>query len=238
MKTVRQLRLEGVRLKKLLGEPAMRERIAQLNNVGVLSDGSAPAKGAPKVRTQVEVAKQLGISKSLWNQIDYINKYVEIGNDTAIEAATLLDSGKISIGKAYRMVRKALQELDNPESAGADTDAPDAPEMSMQEYNIACKESVAQHIHAICEILEKVEAMPDEDFNTLPWRTLAARILLVDRYFARLNERVARRRNMAYDKASPEVGNNSGNKSISQCRACKIFIPRSAGREGPTITLE
>ena len=74
--------------------------------------------------------------------------------------------------------------------------------MSAHEYNVACKESVAQHINAICEILEKIEATPDEDFSVMPWRLLGSSIRIVDRYFARLNERVARIRDRSFEKTA------------------------------------
>ena len=193
-KTAKQYRLEGARLKKLLGDPALRERLYRRSDSEVSPADGALVGHGQKFSAQVEIARQLGISKGLWNRIDYINKYAEIGNETAMEAAMLLDSGKITVSKAYTMVKKALQELEP-----TTPDTPETPEQSMNEYNIACKESVASHIQAICEILEKVEELEDKDFNTLPWRTLTARVRMMNRYFAKLDERVARKRGRAFE---------------------------------------
>ena len=192
-KTVRQLRIEGARLKILLGEAATQNRTMCLNHGTEM--GGGPAQ---QIHVRKEVAKKLGISQGLWLRIDYINKHVEIGNETAIEAAALLDAGKITVSKAYNMIRKAVRALEDSESADSEQ-APDTPEQTAHEFNVASKEVISQHIDAICEVLEKVAAMPDEDFSVMPWRLLAARVRMMNRYFAKLDERVARKRGRAFE---------------------------------------
>lgn len=195
LKTMRQLMNEGARLKVLLGEAATQNRTMCLNHG--TEHGVRPLK---KMHAQLEVAQKLGISKGLWNRLDYINKYAELGNEAALEAVRLLDADKITVSKAQIMIKEALAALEGAESTTAGT--PEAPEQSMNEYNIACKESVAGHIQAICEILEKVEELEDKDFNTLPWRTLTARVRMMNRYFAKLDERIAKKRGRAFEKAT------------------------------------
>ena len=191
-KTIRQLMHEGARLKVLLGELATRNRNMCLNHG--TEQGVRPLQ---TMHAQLEVAQKLGISKGLWNRLDYINKYAELGNEAALEAVRLLDADKITVSKAQIMIRKALAAMEGAETTTPDT--PATPEQSMNEYNIACKESVAGHIQAICEILEKVEELEDKDFNTLPWRTLTARVRMLNRYFAKLDERVAKKRGRAFE---------------------------------------
>ena len=190
VKTIKQLRQEGAKLKILLGDAATRDRVLYLNRGS--EDGAAPVRAE---KTQVEVAKKLGISRSLWNQIDYINKYVDIGNETAIEAAALLDAGKISINKARAMIRSAVKALETQEAVPV----PEPQKQTAHEYNVACKESISQYIDSICGILEKVEEMPDADFSVMPWRMLASRVRMLNRHFAKLDERVAKKRGRAFE---------------------------------------
>ena len=188
-KTARQLRLEGARLKKLLSESALQKRMANLNNntaAGYKSSDAEPFKD----RTQTEVAKQLGISRALWNQINYINNHVEIGNQTAIEAAGLLDAGKISINKAYRMVRKVIQALETPEGDEKD-DVEDTPAQTAHEFNLACMQSVKSHMKEICNIIEKVKELTDEDFNAVPWRCLQSTTRFMNSELADIDKRAS-----------------------------------------------
>ena len=190
-KTARQLRLEGARLKKLLSESALQKRMANLNN-NAAAVGDKPAGDGPFTgRTQAEVAKQLGISRALWNQINYINNHVEIGNQTAIEAAGLLDAGKISINKAYRMVRKALRALEETPEEDEKDDVEDTPAQTAREFNLACKQSVESHMKEICNIIKKVKELTDEDFNAVPWRCLQSRTRFMNSELAELDRRVA-----------------------------------------------
>ena len=196
LKTMRQLICEGKRLKVLLGEAATTKRNAMLNQ-GMLQSGAKLMEPQAKVNTGARIASSLGISSTLWGRLEYIDKYAELGIPVAVDAAALLDAEKITVNKAYSMIRKAIAAMESAEPATPDT--PEAPEQSINEYNIACKESVAGHIQAICEILEKVEELEDKDFNTLPWRTLTARVRMLNRYFAKLDERVAKKRGRAFE---------------------------------------
>ena len=189
-KTARQLRLEGARLKQLLSESALQKRMANLNN-NAAAAGDKPAGDGPFIgRTQAEVARQLGISRALWNQINYINNHVEIGNQTAIEAAGLLDAGKISINKAYRMVRKAIHELETPEEDEKD-DVEDTPAQTAHEFNLACMQSVKSHMKEICNIIKKVKELTDEDFNAVPWRCLQSTTRFMNSELADIDKRAS-----------------------------------------------
>jgi len=189
-KTARQLRLEGARLKKLLSESALQKRMANLNNNAAEAGDKPAGDGSFTGRTQAEVAKQLGISQALWNRINYINNHVEIGNQAAIEAAGLLDAGKISINKAYRMVRKAIQALDTPEGDEKD-DVEDTPAQTAQEFNLACMQSVKSHMKEICNIIKKVKELTDEDFNAVPWRCLQSTTRFMNSELADIDKRAS-----------------------------------------------
>jgi len=189
-KTARQLRLEGARLQKLLAEQALQRRNSCLRQSK--SAGNAKqTEGLGQDRTRAEVSKQLGISQSLWNQINYINNHVEIGNPAAVEAAELLDAGKVSVNKAYRLVRKAVLALEEGELR--EPDGAETPEQTAREFNLACRESVGTYMKEICNILEKVEQLSDDDFNAVPWRTLAAATRFLNKKLAQLDERIDRK---------------------------------------------
>ena len=204
-KTVRQLRLEGERLKKLLAEQAQQKQLSCLRQGA--SAGSGSPAGLGRDRTQEEVSKQLGISRGLWNQINYINNHVEIGNPAAVEAAELLDAGKVSVNKAYRMVRSAVQALDGGD--GSEEEKAEAAEQTAGEFNLACKESVARHMKEICAILEKVEKLSDEDFNMMPWRALDAAQKRLTRMLAELDERVKRKRVKLFENMKGAVADGT-----------------------------
>ena len=124
-----------------------------------------------------------------------------------VEAAELLDAGKVSVNKAYRMVRSAVQALDGGD--GSEEEKAEAAEQTAGEFNLACKESVARYMKEICAILEKVEKLSDEDFNMMPWRALDAAQKRLTRMLAELDERVKRKRVKLFENMKGAVADGT-----------------------------
>lgn len=209
-KSMIQLRREGERLKELLAKPALQARLQYINGgsrynggetLSVKPDSGFSGAPAEKFDTRAEIAKQLGISKTRWEQIEYVNKYVEIGNPVALEASRLLNSNKISVNKAHDMVRKEVKALEAAESGEA---APEGAEheQTPHEFNLVCKAQVADHLRAVCDILDKVEGLPDSDFIITPWRALAAEARLLNKKLAAMDERILKRRRKMFENVN------------------------------------
>lgn len=213
-KSMVQIRKEGERLKALLSGPAMQKRMACLHNSLISMEnmnplvrvGQAQTRGqAESVDTRAEIAEQLGLSKTKWNRIEYVNKYVEIGNPVALEASKLLNAEKISVYKAYTMVLEEVKALAAAESGGtADAQPGEAQPPTADEFNIACKQRVGDAISTICDVLDKVDALEDSEFNSMPWRDIAARARLMNKKLEALQAKIDRKRGQMFAKPKIE----------------------------------
>ena len=149
---------------------------------------SGGANKGKKHVTRIAVADALKIKESYWQLLVYLDKYVKIGNETAIDALKRLDKGEITINKAVTMVRASLR------SGAADRAEGEAAEPTFSEI---CHAEAVRQVRALTTVLHNVINTPDDDFNSVQWMTIMDDLYHVETCAKRLREKMSRRTRQA-----------------------------------------
>ena len=123
VKTASQIYNEGRKLKEAYAALEKKKKTVKLKislsygeNISsrFVEESSTDKQGQPTKsvtkKTRSAIAEALDIKEHHWKCIEFVGRYAELGNETAIEALRLLDKGSIASDKGMNMVRAALRK--------------------------------------------------------------------------------------------------------------------------------
>ena len=122
-KTTTQIMAEADRMRIALAALAKKRQQASLKQNSKSIDGvnqtvppnlggtdGASHSNRILVETTTIISDALGLSRSTFNRLDFVNRAAKAGNPVAVEALLKLDKGDITVNNAYETVRKSIKK--------------------------------------------------------------------------------------------------------------------------------